>query len=79
MKSNQTLFIIIFIIVRGSQSGKVYLYLSAVPYIAILSREIVQRLLNRWTMQLDLGSTTGCLQRVVSVHNSTELWCPVNL
>ena len=30
-----------------------------------------QRLLNRWTSQLDLGCTTGCLERVVSVHNST--------
>ena len=28
-----------------------------------------QRLLNRWTSQLDLGCTTGCLERVVSVHN----------
>ena len=32
---------------------------------------ISQRLLNRWTSQLDLGCTTGCLERVVSVHNST--------
>ena len=31
-------------------------------------------LLNRWMSQLDLGSTTGGLERVVSVHNSTELW-----
>ena len=30
-----------------------------------------QGLLNRWTSQLDLGSTTGGLERVVSVHNST--------
>ena len=30
-----------------------------------------QRLLNRWTSQLDLGSTAGSLERVVSVHNST--------
>ena len=30
-----------------------------------------QRLPNRWTSQLDLGCTTGCLERVVSVHNST--------
>ena len=30
-----------------------------------------QRLLNRWTSQLDLGCTTGGLERVVSVHNST--------
>ena len=28
-------------------------------------------LLNRWTSQLDLGSTTGGLERVFSVHNST--------
>ena len=28
-------------------------------------------LLNRWTSQLDLGCTTGGLERVVSVHNST--------
>ena len=28
-------------------------------------------LLNRWTSQLDLGITTGGLERVVSVHNST--------
>ena len=34
-------------------------------------RGTIQRLLNRWTSQLDLGSTTGCLERVVSVHNST--------
>ena len=32
---------------------------------------INQGLLNRWTSQLDLGCTTGCLERVVSVHNST--------
>ena len=32
---------------------------------------IRQRLLNRWTSQLDLGCTTGWLERVVSVHNST--------
>jgi hypothetical protein len=32
---------------------------------------LIQRLLNRWTSQLDLGCTTGCLERVVSVHNST--------
>ena len=30
---------------------------------------IIQRLLNTWTSQLDLGCTTGCLERVVSVHN----------
>ena len=28
-------------------------------------------LLNRWMLQLDLGSTTGGLERAVSVHNST--------
>ena len=33
--------------------------------------EIRQGLLNRWTSQLDLGCTTGGLERVVSVHNST--------
>ena len=33
--------------------------------------QIIQRLLNRWTSQLDLGCTTGGLERVVSVHNST--------
>ena len=32
---------------------------------------LVQGLLNRWTSQLDLVSTTGGLERVVSVHNST--------
>ena len=32
---------------------------------------IDQRLLNRWTSQLDLGCTTGWLERVVSVHNTT--------
>ena len=32
---------------------------------------IRQGLLNRWTSQLDLGCTTGGLERVVSVHNST--------
>ena len=32
---------------------------------------ISQGLLNRWTSQLDLGCTTGGLERVVSVHNST--------
>ena len=31
--------------------------------------EICQRLLNRWTSQLDLGYTTGGLERVVLVHN----------
>ena len=30
-----------------------------------------QGLLNRWTLQLDLVCTTGGLERVVSVHNST--------
>ena len=30
-----------------------------------------QGLLNRWTSQLDLECTTGGLERVVSVHNST--------
>ena len=30
-----------------------------------------QGLLNRWTSQLDLGCTTGGLERVVSLHNST--------
>ena len=30
-----------------------------------------QGLLNRWTSQLDLGCTTGGLERVVSVHSST--------
>ena len=33
----------------------------------------------QWTSQLDSGSMTGGLERVVSVHNSTQLWCPVNL
>ena len=33
--------------------------------------DLVHGLLNRWTSQLDLGSTTGGLERVVSVHNST--------
>ena len=28
-----------------------------------------QGLLNRWTSQLDLGCTSGGLERVVSVHN----------
>ena len=32
---------------------------------------ISQRLLNRWTVQLDSGCTTGGVERVVSVHNST--------
>ena len=31
----------------------------------------MQGLLDRWTSQLDLGITTGCLEREVSVHNST--------
>jgi hypothetical protein len=30
---------------------------------------LMHGLLNRWTSQLDLGSTTGGLERVVSVHN----------
>ena len=30
-----------------------------------------QRRLNRWKSQLDLGCTTGCLVRVVSIQNST--------
>ena len=30
-----------------------------------------QGLLNRWTSQPDFGCTTGGLERVVSVHNST--------
>ena len=34
-------------------------------------RLLSQGLLNRWTSQLDLGSTTEWLERVVSVHNST--------
>ena len=33
--------------------------------------KILDGLLNRWTSQLDLGITTGGLERVVSVHNST--------
>ena len=33
--------------------------------------EINHGLLNRWTSQLDLGITTGGLESVVSVHNST--------
>ena len=33
--------------------------------------EINQGLLNRWTVQLGLGCTTGGVERVVSVHNST--------
>ena len=33
--------------------------------------QLTQGLLNRWTSQLDLGCTTGGLERVVSVHNST--------
>ena len=36
-----------------------------------LVHELRQGLLNRWTLQLDLGCTTGGLERVVSVHNST--------
>ena len=32
---------------------------------------VMQRLLNRWTVQLDLGCTTGGLERAVLVHNST--------
>ena len=32
---------------------------------------LIQRLLNRWMLQLDLGCTTEGLERVVSVHNST--------
>jgi hypothetical protein len=44
-----------------------------------IRRDLRQRLLNRWTSQLDLECTTGGLERVVSVHNSTKLWCPVNL
>ena len=32
---------------------------------------VIQGLLNRWMSQLDLGCTTGGLERVVSVHNST--------
>ena len=34
-------------------------------------RTLSQGVLNRWTSQLDLGCTTGGLERVVSVHNST--------
>ena len=33
--------------------------------------DITQGLLNRWTSQLDLECTTGGLERVFSVHNST--------
>ena len=33
--------------------------------------KVIQGLLNRWTSQLDLDCTTGGLERVVSVHNST--------
>ena len=29
-----------------------------------------QTLLNRWTSQLDLGSTTGCLERIVSTFST---------
>ena len=32
---------------------------------------IIQGLLNRWTSQLDLDCTTGGLEVIVSVHNST--------
>ena len=38
---------------------------------AIAQRCLRQGLLNRWTVQLDLGCTTGGVERVVSVHNST--------
>ena len=33
--------------------------------------QLSQGRLNRWTSQLDLGNTTGGLETVVSVHNST--------
>ena len=33
--------------------------------------KLIHGLLNRWTSQLDLGITTGGLERVVSLHNST--------
>ena len=32
---------------------------------------LMQGLLNRWTSQLDLACTTGGLERVILVHNST--------
>ena len=37
----------------------------------VLASVLIQGLLNRWTSQLDLGNTSGWLERVVSVHNST--------
>ena len=42
-----------------------------INHASISHPQVSQRLLNRWTLQIDLGSTTGCLERVVSVHNST--------
>ena len=46
----------------------------AVPipfYDGMIDCQPAHGLLNRWTSQLDLGITTGGLERVVSVHNST--------
>ena len=34
---------------------------------------IAQRLLNRWTSQLDLSCMTGEFERVVSVHNIAKI------
>ena len=42
-----------------------------VQQIVVRHYELNQRLLNRWTLQLDLECMTGGLERVVSVHNST--------
>ena len=39
--------------------------------ISQLSQGRSQGRLNRWTSLLDLGNTTGGLETVVSVHNST--------
>ena len=61
------------------KSLQVFLVGSRVPIILVLFplwtvieiAWIMHGLLNRWTSQLDLGSMTGGLERVVSVHNST--------
>ena len=39
-------------------------------FLCVFSK-IDQGHLKRWTLQLDLGNTTGGLETVVSVHNST--------
>ena len=60
--------------------SKVHKIVSNIPHLFLcVFSKIDQGRIKRWTSQLDLGNTTGRLETVVSVHNSTYLWYPINL